>query len=146
CVSSFFVSSGRRHTRFSRDWSSDVCSSDLNNKIYSPTNFLDIYPDREVSMAYAIAVSDNIYAIKTHLFLGTDVLVNTLKDYGFTTPIKDTVSLALGTSEVKLSELVQGYSRFASLGKETKINYIERIEDENKKNYLFKKKRTETKI
>src|SRR5690606_40238484 len=27
CV--FFFSSRRRHTRFSRDWSSDVCSSDL---------------------------------------------------------------------------------------------------------------------
>src|SRR2546429_6213838 len=26
---SFFVSSRRRHTRCSRDWSSDVCSSDL---------------------------------------------------------------------------------------------------------------------
>src|SRR5690606_24681404 len=25
----FFFSSSRRHTRFSRDWSSDVCSSDL---------------------------------------------------------------------------------------------------------------------
>src|SRR5690606_40541427 len=35
CMSSFmlfcfcFFSSRRRHTRFSRDWSSDVCSSDL---------------------------------------------------------------------------------------------------------------------
>src|SRR5690606_39929539 len=28
-VSYFFFSSRRRHTRFSRDWSSDVCSSDL---------------------------------------------------------------------------------------------------------------------
>src|SRR5690606_40556623 len=28
-VLSFFFSSRRRHTRFSRDWSSDVCSSDL---------------------------------------------------------------------------------------------------------------------
>src|SRR5690606_24788735 len=28
-VSLFFFSSRRRHTRFSRDWSSDVCSSDL---------------------------------------------------------------------------------------------------------------------
>src|SRR5690606_41087907 len=26
---SYFFSSRRRHTRFSRDWSSDVCSSDL---------------------------------------------------------------------------------------------------------------------
>src|SRR5690606_2366677 len=32
----FFFSSRRRHTRFSRDWSSDVCSSDLND-IASPT-------------------------------------------------------------------------------------------------------------
>src|SRR5690606_40204507 len=29
CVCFFFFSSRRRHTRFSRDWSSDVCSSDL---------------------------------------------------------------------------------------------------------------------
>src|SRR5690606_38557049 len=32
----FFFSSRRRHTRFSRDWSSDVCSSDL-----PPTSLLD---------------------------------------------------------------------------------------------------------
>src|SRR5207302_6148789 len=30
--SGFFFSSRRRHTRFSRDWSSDVCSSDLHER------------------------------------------------------------------------------------------------------------------
>src|SRR5690606_40592965 len=36
----FFFSSRRRHTRFSRDWSSDVCSSDLfqNRMLELPTN------------------------------------------------------------------------------------------------------------
>src|SRR5216684_9154473 len=29
----FFFSSRRRHTRCSRDWSSDVCSSDLNDLV-----------------------------------------------------------------------------------------------------------------
>src|SRR2546422_8555493 len=29
CICFFFFSSRRRHTRCSRDWSSDVCSSDL---------------------------------------------------------------------------------------------------------------------
>src|SRR5256884_1508439 len=29
CIVFFFFSSRRRHTRCSRDWSSDVCSSDL---------------------------------------------------------------------------------------------------------------------
>src|SRR5207302_6902436 len=36
CSYFFFFSSRRRHTRFSRDWSSDVCSSDLT----SPTTLL----------------------------------------------------------------------------------------------------------
>src|SRR5216683_5712485 len=30
----FFFSSRRRHTRSDRDWSSDVCSSDLENVLY----------------------------------------------------------------------------------------------------------------
>src|SRR2546427_1434038 len=33
CVDCFFFSSRRRHTRFDCDWSSDVCSSDLENSI-----------------------------------------------------------------------------------------------------------------
>src|SRR5690606_40255706 len=32
----FFFSSRRRHTRFSRDWSSDVCSSDLFVYVIAP--------------------------------------------------------------------------------------------------------------
>src|SRR5690606_40576767 len=32
-VTFFFFSSRRRHTRFSRDWSSDVCSSDLGKNL-----------------------------------------------------------------------------------------------------------------
>src|SRR5690606_17695102 len=40
---SFFFSSRRRHTRFSRDWSSDVCSSDLLNLV---RNFIRTGLDR----------------------------------------------------------------------------------------------------
>src|SRR5687768_18606172 len=41
----FFFSSRRRHTRCSRDWSSDVCSSDLISHILTFRNrkFLDRY-------------------------------------------------------------------------------------------------------
>src|SRR5271166_5297081 len=35
----FFFSSRRRHTRWPRDWSSDVCSSDLNNTSLPMVNF-----------------------------------------------------------------------------------------------------------
>src|SRR3989449_885192 len=34
-LSVFFFSSRRRHTRCSRDWSSDVCSSDLSSSVHS---------------------------------------------------------------------------------------------------------------
>src|SRR5256884_437459 len=37
----FFFSSRRRHTRCSRDWSSDVCSSDLAPKLIAEGNRLD---------------------------------------------------------------------------------------------------------
>ena len=79
----------------------------INGKVYAPTNFNKIYPNQDVTMAYAIATSDNIYAVKTHLFL------------------------ALGTSEVRLSELTTAYARLASLGKEIKPVYITKILDEN---------------
>lgn len=109
---------------------------------YSPNNYEDIYPNQEVSMAYALAVSDNIYAIKTHLFLGTSTLVSTLKDFGFTGKINDNYSLALGTSEVNLKELVTGYSKLASLGNDVEPVFIEKITDltgkiiyENKLNF-----------
>src|SRR5690606_40752099 len=46
----FFFSSRRRHTRFSRDWSSDVCSSDLtkgnvqDRVMELKESILDVYP------------------------------------------------------------------------------------------------------
>src|SRR5690606_39712727 len=42
----FFFSSRRRHTRFSRDWSSDVCSSDL-TAIASATTMMQEQLERE---------------------------------------------------------------------------------------------------
>src|SRR5690606_40946004 len=43
----FFFSSRRRHTRFSRDWSSDVCSSDLSGL---PLSF-DLILNRSLGLA-----------------------------------------------------------------------------------------------
>src|SRR6266496_877279 len=50
----FFFSSRRRHTRSLRDWSSDVCSSDLGNygmcgRAYSP-RFLWMWPNARISV------------------------------------------------------------------------------------------------
>src|SRR3712207_3391517 len=42
----FFFSSRRRHTRYWRDWSSDVCSSDLQVLFHSPSGVLFTFPSR----------------------------------------------------------------------------------------------------
>ena len=109
------------------------------NGNYSPHNYGEIYPNQDVSMAYAIATSDNIYAMKTHLYLGTSVLYNTLLDFGFNKKIKNNESLALGTSEVSLSELTLGYAKIASLGKDIDQTYITKITNLNDE-VLYKKK------
>lgn len=120
---------------------SSETSFNVNNKIYSPKNYLNIYPNQDVTMAYALATSDNIYAVKTHLFLGTSTLYSKLKELGFTSKIHNNASLALGTSEVYLNELVQAYAKLASLGKDLKEIYIKEIYDDQgnllyKANYL----------
>src|SRR5690606_27311680 len=46
----FFFSSRRRHTRFSRDWSSDVCSSDLGS-VTSMPGYLEAYALRLAAAA-----------------------------------------------------------------------------------------------
>lgn len=106
-------------------------------KVYSPKNYLDIYPNQDVTLAYALATSDNIYAVKTHLFLGTNKLYNRLLNLGFTSKINNNPSLALGTSEVYFNELIQAYAKIASLGKDIKANYIKEIKD-TEGNLLYK--------
>lgn len=103
----------------------------VNGESYAPNNFANIYPNQDVSMAYALATSDNIYAVKTHLFLGNGIFANTLRDFKFTSKINDNPSLALGTSEVYLDELVHAYAHLASLGQEVKPTLITKITDMN---------------
>src|SRR5207249_8602424 len=57
----FFFSSRRRHTRSKRDWSSDVCSSDLDEGIYSTTvTITDDAPGTASGVAVGTAtVSEN---------------------------------------------------------------------------------------
>src|SRR5690606_39521264 len=46
----FFFSSRRRHTRFSRDWSSDVCSSDLPEHIRRVTEDVVVHAPFTVAL------------------------------------------------------------------------------------------------
>src|ERR1035441_10274720 len=67
-----FFSSRRRHTRCLSDWSSDVCSSDLEarqlNALFPPTlmdRHIGIHGFR--SFAFVTGSGDNVYAVDTDL-------------------------------------------------------------------------------
>ena len=95
-------------------------------KSYSPKNYNDRYAEGPLSMEAAIAYSDNIYAVKTHLFLGENNLINTAKRLGITSNLSEVPSLALGTSEISLIEMTSAYSCFASLGYKTTPHFIKK--------------------
>lgn len=106
------------------------------NQTYSPKNYNDRYPDAPISMGTAISYSDNIYAVKTHLFLGEEVLVDMLRRVGITTKLEAVPSLALGSSEFNMLELTSAYATFASEGYKTEGHFIRKIED-SKGNVLY---------
>lgn len=81
---------------------------------YTPGNYGDRYPFREISMINAVGISDNIYAVKTHLFLGEETLQEALAQYGI--EAQPNASLALGTVNASVSELASIYNSFASEG------------------------------
>ncbi len=101
------------------------------NQTYSPKNFGDQYPNREISLAAALAYSDNIYAVKTNLFLGEEILVDTAKQLGIKSSLEAIPSLALGTEEINIMEMMQAYASFANMGYSVTPHLIERVEDMN---------------
>ena len=104
-----------------------------NNTSYSPKNNNDLYGGKAISMATAIAYSENIYAVKTHMFLGSDALIDVAKRVGITAELDDVASLPLGTKEISIMEMAAGYSAFANLGYRVKPHLIERVEDHDGK-------------
>ncbi len=102
-----------------------------NDQSYSPNNYNDIYANEDITMAAAIAFSDNVYAVKTHLFLGTDVLVDTAHLAGIKEDMAGNPSLALGTSELNMMDFATGYTTLANGGNQKELYFIERVEDLN---------------
>ena len=100
-----------------------------NQKDYSPKNYNDVYGNKPISMAAAVAYSENIYAVKTHLFLGMDSLINIAKRVGIQSELEEVASLPLGTNEINILEMAAGYSAFANLGHKVKPHLIEKVVD-----------------
>ena len=73
----------------------------INNESYEVNNYNGVYENKKITMGYAIATSDNIYAVKTHLYLGSNKLVKFLDNFDVNVK-NDYPSLALGTIDMTL--------------------------------------------
>ena len=102
-----------------------------NNEVYSPKNFNNLYGNKNISLGAAIAYSDNIYAIKTHLFLGKEALPNIVKRLDMKVNIDEIASSPLGSNEINIIDIAKGYSAFANNGYKVTPHTIRKIEDEN---------------
>lgn len=100
-----------------------------NQDDYAPNNYNNTYGNKPISMGTAIAYSENIYAVKTHLFLGGDALINVARRVGITAKLENVPSLPLGTNEISIIEMAAGYSAFANLGYKVKPHLIEKVVD-----------------
>jgi penicillin-binding protein 2D len=99
-------------------------------KKYTPHNYNNKYADGDITLAQAIALSDNVYAVKTHLFIGQDTLTKAAKEkFGLTTKVKKYPSSALGTSGARVIDMVNAYSIFANGGYKVKPVFITKVED-----------------
>lgn len=104
-----------------------------NHQTYSPQNYNNIYPNKEITLAAAIAYSDNVYAVKTHMFLGSDALNSTLKRVGVKDKLASLPSSALGTNSMNGLSLLQAYNTLASGGFKTTPYFIEKVVNSDNK-------------
>lgn len=116
----------------SSKFKSEYTIFNINNKeSYSPTNYNDKYANKDITMAAAIAFSDNVYAVKTNLFLGVDTLVETSKKIGIKEKLEPVPSLALGTGTINIIDYATGFTTFASGGYKKDLYLIRKIEDKD---------------
>jgi 1A family penicillin-binding protein len=106
-------------------------SYDDGKATYKPSNYNDYYANDFITMLQAIALSDNIYAVKTHMFLGMEKLVKAGEQFGLTTKIKKNPSAALGTSPVRLVDVVNAYGMLENGGKKIEPTFVTKVEDAN---------------
>lgn len=102
---------------------------------YNPQNYDGLFRGK-ISLRNSIAQSLNIPSVKLLYLTGIKNVLQTSKDFGFTTlndPDRYGLSLVLGGGEVNLLELTSAYGVFASEGSKISPSNILKIEDSNGK-------------
>jgi penicillin-binding protein 1A len=106
-----------------------VYEDDLGN-VWKPGNYGDKFYG-PITLREALSRSRNIATIKVLRDIGIPSVLETAASLGIRGRLVPDLSLALGSSEVTLVELLQAYSTFAANGKIVKPIFILEIRDRN---------------
>ena len=113
-------------------------------RVWAPHNANGGYSNCEISLKSAFAMSVNTVAVRVGMECGIHNIAQTAYAMGIKTPLQETRSLTLGSSEVNLLELVNSYCTVANDGRYNMPLLVERIEDRDG-NLIYQAKKKEKK-
>ena len=105
-----------------------IVDSEIDINGWSPQNYKKEYKG-EVSLNEAFSKSINTVAVKLSEGIGRENVIKMAKAMGVNSPILNSPSLALGTSEVNLLELTSAYNILANNGNGVFVHGIRSIEN-----------------
>lgn len=103
------------------------------NTIWTPTNANGRFSGDSIPLKSAFAKSINSIAVRLGTEMGIKNIINTAHQMGITNPLDETPSLALGSSDVKLIDMVDAYCCVANDGKHVQPLLVTRIVDKDGK-------------
>ena len=101
--------------------------------LWAPHNANGYFTGRNMSLRAAFAQSINSIAVKLGQEVGIPSIIETAHKMGVNSPLDNTPSLALGSSDVSLLEMVNGYSTVVADGKYQNPLLVLKIIDRNGK-------------
>ena len=116
----------------------EIVDSEIDINGWSPKNYKKEYLG-EISLFDAFAKSINTVAVKLSESIGRENVINMARSMGITSPILNSPSLALGTSEVNLLELTAAYDVLANSGNGILVHGIRSIENTSGKTLFIRK-------
>ncbi|AXI01412.1 PBP1A family penicillin-binding protein [Sporosarcina sp. PTS2304] len=102
---------------------------DEGRSTYEPSNINGEFAAKPISLAQALAISDNIYAVKTLESVGYTHYTKMAQRLGIDVTFPESPAVALGTSDVTLLEMTTAYNRIASTGLQVEPHMILSITD-----------------
>ncbi len=97
---------------------------------WTPRNYDGRYSGA-ISMRDAVAYSKNAATVRLLEEIGVPAVKETVRDLGIDADVPDNLSIALGSSNVTLLEIVKGFAAFANGGSRIKPIFIRRVVEMN---------------